>query len=62
MKRILLLLVLLLPLISMACAEWDYESDTGTLSLPWGEKEGTRNPEEALPERNADEYRASSSA
>ncbi len=50
MKKFLLLLILVLPLLGISCvSEWDYEGDTGTLKVPWGEKEGQRNPEEAYP-------------
>jgi hypothetical protein len=48
MKRLLLLFVLALPLLMTSCvSEWDYEGETGTMKIPWGEKEGQRNPEEA---------------
>lgn len=42
-----LLLVLLFPLFWASClGESDYESDTGTFSIPWGSKEGNNVQEE----------------
>jgi hypothetical protein len=33
---------------SLSCiTETDYESDESTIKIPWGEKTGNRNPEEA---------------
>ena len=44
-----LLLVLLFPLFWASClGESDYESDTGTFSIPWGSKEGDNVQEEDI--------------
>ncbi len=48
MNRLLLLTLLFVPLLVSCVGESDYSSDTGTLSIPWGPKEGNRNPEEAF--------------
>jgi len=47
--KLFILLFICLPVLWSSCvSEYDYESDTGTFTIPWGEKEGQRNPEEAL--------------
>lgn len=49
MKNILLLLLVALPFLSISCVgETSYYSDSGTLKIPFGTKEGQRNPEEAF--------------
>ena len=49
MKNILFALLAILPLISVAClnySEHDYDSGSGTFSIPFGDKDGKRNPQE----------------
>ncbi len=50
MKYLLLFALLIMPILFISClnySEHDYDSNTGTFSIPWGEKEGKRNPEES---------------
>lgn len=51
MKNALLALFVIFPLLSVGClnySEHDYDRGTGTFSIPFGEKEGKRNPDEVL--------------
>ncbi|MDP3919268.1 MAG: hypothetical protein Q8R76_00455 [Candidatus Omnitrophota bacterium] len=46
----LVITVLILSMASFSCmTEYDYESSSGTLKIPWGAKEGQLDPDNNLP-------------